>query len=238
MPLFAGSGSFSTAELKHINRCRLFLRVVSLADIANGTGTHLVKWAWSGEVVQHLRRSSARWPYQIRPGARSWLLWRRALKQCCAPSLQAPLVNPLDSWTTNNHLWFYSPSVHKLYSLGMAYSRGPRGTYCYRTQCIDLPMDAQPAIVSRKGRGEFVWEGSRPYQPQELDPRWNSVRAFIDSQSMSLRWALKDCEGWDSMATVLTAITTGHCVILSDGSFQENFSTAAYLMVRTIQRVA
>jgi hypothetical protein len=59
MVLFIRSGLFTTAELGHINRCRMFLKVYSLADITQGDGKRLAKWAWAGDLEQRLRPSRA-----------------------------------------------------------------------------------------------------------------------------------------------------------------------------------
>lgn len=231
MKAFAQSGQFSVTELRHINRCRLYLMVYSLADITDGDGMRLAKWAWSGAIEQRLRPRRAVWPYQERPGNRSWTLWRKALKKCFAESLDSLLDNPLGAWNTDEHFWFYSPSLGKLYTPGRLYSRGACGTYRYNVPVLDRPHDAHPAMVSKRGRGGYLCEGYRPYHKPEAKQEWSSLRDYIDSSPTSLRWALQECDGLENTATILTAITTGECVIVSDGSYQEGLSTAAYIIV-------
>jgi len=229
---FTTSGQFTVTELGHINRCRLFLRVLSLADITTGDGKYLTKWAWDGDVTQRFCPLRAEWPYQERPGARSWRLWRKALRFCYSQSVGNPIGFELGPWLTRDHWWFYSPSTRKLYAHGYAYSPGARGVYSYKVPNEVLPLDAQPARVSRKRRGHFVYEGSRSYQAPP-EPSWSSLRQYIDSRPASLQWALQNCEGLDNIGYVAEAIINGTCVIVSDGSFQQGFSTAAYTLTST-----
>ena len=137
----------------------------------------------------------------------------------------------LGAWTTNDHYWLFAPSTGKLYSFGYAYSRGVRGTYCYRVVEQEIPADAQSARVSRKGRGECVCDGYRPYQVPEPEPMRPSVQVIIDPSPSSVRWALKACDGLENTGRIRVAIESGQCVIVSDGSFQSGFSTEAYIIV-------
>jgi len=153
------------------------------------------------------------------------------LRECFAESLTALLDTPLGAWSTNEHYWFYSPSLGKLYSHGRLYTRGTDGMYCYNVPVSDIPYDAQPAMVSWRRRGGYVCEGFRPYHKPVVLQEWSSLRDYIDSRPMSLRWNLQDCEGLENAEAIVAAITTGDCVIVSDGSFQADLGTAAYIIV-------
>jgi len=228
MPRIAGSGRFTNAQLGHINRCRLYLMVYSLADITDGDGIKIAPWAWAGDTMQRHRPRRAIWPYQQRPGTLSWGLWRKALRECFVPSLHMPLEPPLGAWSTNDHHWFYSPSLRKLYSFGHLYTQGTNGMFRYRVPVPNIPADAMPAMVSRTRGRDFKFGGCRPYQPPAVETNWDSLEAYLASRPESLKWAVTNCVGLERETQILAAITQGRCVVVSDGSFQAGFSTAAY----------
>eukprot|EP00957_Ditylum_brightwellii_P133161 10152916-Ditylum_brightwellii.AAC.1 len=94
--------SLSSTINLHINRVRLYLGVTSLANIVNGEGTHIMRWALVGSKRAHL---TIPWPNQERPSEYSWSIWRRHLRQLFT---QLPrytrsdknwrLTSPLGSW--------------------------------------------------------------------------------------------------------------------------------------------
>jgi hypothetical protein len=88
-------------------------------------------------------------------------------------------------------------------------------------------------VVFRKGRGEYELAGYRPYQAPADENTWTLLSDFLDSRPASLKWAFENCEGFQYAGALLATITAGHCVIVSDGSFQSGFSTAAYIITST-----
>ena len=71
--------SFSNNDLTHINRCRLYLQVATLADITNGNGMVIRQGVLKGN-LKSLHQPYYKWPHQTRPGTNSWQLWRKAIK--------------------------------------------------------------------------------------------------------------------------------------------------------------
>ena len=53
--------------LRQMNYCRLYLNVLTLADIVDHKGIHLERWAWEG---RRERSSNIQWPRQERPRER------------------------------------------------------------------------------------------------------------------------------------------------------------------------
>ncbi len=82
-----------------INRCRLYLQVITVADIASADGKQIVPWVKDG--FRHKDRySTLNWPTQARPPLRDWKLWRQALSQIEERGL---LIEPLGEWTDQSH---------------------------------------------------------------------------------------------------------------------------------------
>ena len=71
---------FTTYEILTINRCRIYLQVLTLADIVDGYGEEWNPWYWKGTRDLH-RLSTLIWPRQMKPAAKAWALWRRALRK-------------------------------------------------------------------------------------------------------------------------------------------------------------
>lgn len=70
--------SASKSELRHFNTVRMWMGVHSLAEISTADGTAITRAAWLGEGRQH---TIALWPYQPKPGKKSFAIWRRLLSR-------------------------------------------------------------------------------------------------------------------------------------------------------------
>jgi hypothetical protein len=80
---------FTATELKEINRCRIYLRVFYISDIASNDGQGIAEWARKGRRDAG-RKSLCAWPVQQRPT--SWKAWKLALEHlapedCVIPQL-------------------------------------------------------------------------------------------------------------------------------------------------------
>jgi hypothetical protein len=72
----------SLCTLEKLNAVRLFLCVITLADITDESGRSIEAWALSGTSVATI---CIDWPYQARPPESYWVLWRRFNKKVFAP---------------------------------------------------------------------------------------------------------------------------------------------------------
>jgi len=104
MDYFIGLG-YSPAILGTLNRCRLYLQIVTLSDIVSADGSCII-----GDVFHGLplidRTSTLKWPCQQRPPPKDWGVWASALR-----TLQPrnSLLQPLGPWLhANSHQsWFW-----------------------------------------------------------------------------------------------------------------------------------
>eukprot|EP00957_Ditylum_brightwellii_P142685 10871765-Ditylum_brightwellii.AAC.1 len=95
-----------TGTLEQLSAIRLFLQALTLADLANNTGTHIEPWVLSGTRVAKVLMH---WPNQGRPPEQSWALCNFFLKKAFAPNASKthkpnkplPLAAPLGDWTMN-----------------------------------------------------------------------------------------------------------------------------------------
>jgi hypothetical protein len=91
--------------LKDINRVRIYLQAITIAEIADEVGEklsrHTLGLFYSKEATT-ATRSTLKWPVQPNPGSRSWTTWRRFLKAKIIKNTSTmKLKTKLGTW--NNH---------------------------------------------------------------------------------------------------------------------------------------
>jgi hypothetical protein len=82
------SPNYTKHKLQHINACRMYLQAITLSDLCNGAGTHILPEVMIGRPIP-TSNSKWAWPRQHRPPSQSWIHWRSALRK---------------HFTRNNHL--------------------------------------------------------------------------------------------------------------------------------------
>jgi hypothetical protein len=92
------SQKFNAVQLGSLNRCRLYLQVITLSDIVDAAGLHIIPDILIGIPLSDCR-STLKWPNQQRPPQKDWTLWMAALH-----SLQPKnrLLQPLGSWLVHH----------------------------------------------------------------------------------------------------------------------------------------
>ena len=93
---------FTRGEIRLLNRCRLYLNVMSLSDIGSGDGKKVVLDCMRG-IKDNDRRSSWLWPNQACPSAREWCVWRRCIRQIWAPQASLNFTTSLLHWLSGGH---------------------------------------------------------------------------------------------------------------------------------------
>ena len=98
MDEFRKLGIFSDDQLYDINACRLHLKVTTLSDIVDGSGTRITNEALQGTPLPD-RFSSLKWPRQPVATTYQRNLWKRALE--AAYTSEGPILRiPLGAWTS------------------------------------------------------------------------------------------------------------------------------------------
>lgn len=90
------SDKFTPIQLEYINRCRLYLQVCTVSDIANEAGTHLQTGALHGPPSTLFSSPNWTFPVQIKPHHQVWTYWLRLLDLIATPSNK--LRQPLGPW--------------------------------------------------------------------------------------------------------------------------------------------
>jgi hypothetical protein len=221
-------------ELRQINHCRMFLQVLTLADVVTTDGTRISAAAWTGDEGGE----DPLWPRQVRPTAAAWHQWREALVTSFGIERHVSAL-PL---ATNRHLaerlgWWYSSElfewefhpmsgclfqtgdvVRQFVSTGGRTSRGQMGSFVLTAEGVQLPAGTVPASVTLVsdlcGRLEGI-SGRTPL-PEESRPAW------YDQMEVHLPF--------DQGTAFAQAMIDGEAVAVTDGSFKDQFGTAAGIL--------
>jgi hypothetical protein len=96
MDIVLESNTFTAAQLRRINYCRLFLQAVTISDLTDATDTQLDASKLSG--LPSTTSSTTTWLHvnQDRPSEAEWKLWRRANRLWS--SQDGVLLRPLGVW--------------------------------------------------------------------------------------------------------------------------------------------
>jgi hypothetical protein len=91
-------------DLRHVNQCRLYLKVQRLSDLCNGAGTEFLPKALSHTYPSHNVESNLTWPRQGEPSPRAWATWKKILRRLFLIDRDGPLRSlalsiPLGPWT-------------------------------------------------------------------------------------------------------------------------------------------
>ena len=73
--VLAEGAGFKPAQIRMVNYCRMYLRVITVADISNAAGTHIDSDVYHGEASAINNNSRWHHVHQKRPNARAWCQW-------------------------------------------------------------------------------------------------------------------------------------------------------------------
>jgi hypothetical protein len=106
---------YSAPHLAILNRCHLFLQVLSLVDIASADGHFLIPDILIG-IPHPDQKSTLSLPHQQRPPMQDWTLWASALAHLHTTH---KLHQPLGDWTQSprhqNWFWYMDPVLYNLH---------------------------------------------------------------------------------------------------------------------------
>eukprot|EP00957_Ditylum_brightwellii_P211328 15366049-Ditylum_brightwellii.AAC.1 len=157
------------ATLEKLNLVRLYLGVVTLADLTNDAGTEIKPWVLTGE-----RRvcPTIEWPNQEKPADSCFITWHQFLKKhFCTNAKRTHCLNkplclstPLGSWLTDTpystRSFYYCPSSHSIihYVNGSfsEYTRAPGQSTLYRLCSLIDSIPDTPVKKSASKLGPFL----------------------------------------------------------------------------------
>jgi hypothetical protein len=103
----------TTNQLDQVNRCRIWLQVITLAEITDIDGVEILTCAIHGNsdtnntpTLWTISQSKFRWPLQQKPNRPAWRLWQKMLRSLSPRDGTSPasLRTPLGQWHPSAHL--------------------------------------------------------------------------------------------------------------------------------------
>lgn len=173
MDQFIRIPGITRADLKQANAVRMYLRVLTIADMADPSGEFIPDGMLTGKWQAG---TDLYWPHQTRPPPDFWATFRRCLRLtfCTGTSPHQPIDNGMDldthlgNWLpVRRYAWFdayRSESMIYWRNDDVIYEMIPsthRGMYSRGHSIRELPLDAHPISVQQVG--DRIWT-HRPYK--------------------------------------------------------------------------
>jgi ribonuclease HI len=151
-PIMSLVRDWGDTEKTRINRCRMYLRAETIADLCNAEGKYITEQAMECRESARLDPKEM-WPRQTRPGPKHRTAWRQLIRTICKDGSRE-LHEPLGNWNPE-------ASSEKKWD---AYFDGERDNVYVR--CDDAPL-YEHNIESRSRHG-MTLERGRPH-PEQID---------------------------------------------------------------------
>lgn len=247
----------SNSQMSAINRCRIYLQVLTTADICTVNGGKLLPGMWDGIRVR--RNSPFKWRPTKRPKNADWHYWQQALTKCfrIRHINRNNVAMQLGEWiprpTGNSRLypaWSITPDYKwLLYVLDSKWVKHKRtksranryrvATYTRQQQAMtqkDIDSICQsvvPVSVEIGDNGIDVLEVSRDRvpvsTPPPTPPNWEARTQNLDPQAT---WAVEVSKfPSDGGRELAEELKQGTLRGISDGSFKDEHGTASFRLV-------
>ena len=230
---------FTTNELTHINRCRLYLQVTTMADITNGNGTLIRQGVMKGTLIRH-NGQYYQWPRQTRPGVHSWRLWRKAIKLCLlrGVGLHVHAGMQLGRWIDGEQegwKWFFMRRSQRIFhrsgnrwKVYRRQGRGPMGIhspFVYLSDAFSKPPQALRCTVHKDNAGRIRLSGSGREGPK-LDQTCHTQQTIL--QHNTIRGDVRN---------IIQSIQEGTAKLVSDGSYlkEQGIGSAGWVIEGNIE---
>jgi hypothetical protein len=151
--------NFNPTQLETLNRCRIYLQVISLSDITSVDGSRIVPTILQGLPLTD-RKSTLSWPTQQRPKPSEWALWSTALDHL---QHNNSLTKPLTDWISPSHqswFWYMDPTTSTLFY-------NPSQDNWLSTQPISLPAPESRRRTRSKSKLSYSKESLHPTSSPE-----------------------------------------------------------------------
>ena len=246
--------------LKRLNACCIFLQVITLADITDGSGTHILPSSLQG-IRHNDMRSSYMWPHQIRPSPEAWRVWRKTLcTQFCTTSASNRLLRPLGIWQHNGPLhqkwtFFVDLSSNHLFQqlaatgtfLRFLPAHSPRVFHSKARITFSCPSSLVPVTVAHR-TSQFIELTARPLHshryihpqtgtPSSCLPTPLSISGYLKSLPKDLSAALRHCYFPPNTSELVAEFHNQTLFVASNGSVCINGATLAWILYGTQTKI-
>jgi len=219
-------------ELQDLNWCCMFLWVIWLPNICDGTSKEILTDAWEG---WNPMESPFQWPRTVVTRT-DWCLWQQALPECFGLDQWWHLSQQLGRWFPAPTRWFYEPTVDWVWHrAGMEWIYFPYIPSCLRMQYYEaegwssetkpLPHHLLWAVVIWHGQW-LVLAGHAAIQDEHAP--YEGLDKPIHSP-LKQDWKVH-IQIVRSLNELQQDIRDNHGFAISNGSFQKEAGMAAWII--------
>ena len=227
-------GNTSTRlEIEAFNRCRLFLKVVTVSDITDQYG-NLTSSAWHvHNGYQSISGISYPWPIQKRPHINDIQIWQRTLQTVFKLHPEQHDDQDEKSYTyeaTKTAKWWWDPMSNLIWEKGRTKWNKwqPLTSWNKDTPMYQKTPDTKTisrrrwkiATVRTIGISHIMMLAHRKFQPPPSLDHITSTSPPWHTSNMQY-----DCAGMD---TLINEIKSGTAKVVSDGSYKQGCSASAF----------
>ena len=229
---------YTKQQLCIINRCRIFLQAITMADITDSSGNTVTEEAYEGKIDPN-RVSGMVWPNQQRPPPKAWELWKEAITTIWCQTGSRRLREPLGVWTKASHQdfkWEYDKMNHVLYFTDQygSYKYIPSQTRTRRQRIFrrvrsvnKIPDGCEYATVTYYRNNEVLFDGSEPIQQQNTQNEFPTFEEYIGSLKPGPKAILKHSIFFNNGTQIADAIKNGDALAVTDASYEISTNTGA-----------
>ena len=243
-------GIITAQEWKRANLCRKYLRVLTVADIATGDGKSITSQALNG-----IRSSATRklpWFEQGNPNASDWKIWRSVLTRSACFN-DGKLWIELGKWkheavqtVRENWEWFWDECNEILYQRrGTIWRRYQRHTRPRRLR--SSPAFQHYTIMQQPPQWQLLHMTTVRHQlrytyiegfalstikvdnPLPYQKTIEGLQQWMKDQNGE-EWVFGNVAMTENIDKIVQAIANGSAIGVSDGSFKDEFGTAAWVL--------
>jgi len=248
----------SIQTLRILNKCRMYLNVITVSDITDGYGESILNDSLVGYVIRDVESSKYSWKKVNKPTVREWEIWKQFLFSVfTVGSNSTTLRTTLGPWLQPNrdaYMWLYNPILDRLYKrlkrgIYRVYrpernrqgvvTRVQKATYhlkAIQTLSASVIQSLDPARVSAVGStiNSVKFEGNNtattyaPQCPREVSNLWDAALKFQLPQ-----WYYIQCEAVlkdISKEVIMSMMSHSQLRIVADGSYENNTAASATII--------
>ena len=244
---------YDKQKLLRLNKCRIYLQVVTLADITNGDGSKISHNYLNGR-KDPSRRSKFEWTKQVRPNCNAWYEWAEAISSIfCSTDNGTTLLQSLGTWSHTKYHdwdWYFDSGEASLYYIqerhAVRYSITSERKMSTRSQCkwykareiiksqIDThKMERATIVKETKGVRLVSFQGSAKMHTNQINMSQKPISKTLADLIQLSDANLPPIYIHNFQAILISEIRhlfRKGCRIVADGSYKENESSYATII--------